>query len=58
MDKFRSFARPGRWRCRDQGERELEHGRTEWQYRILHEGVTYEVRVDEATGGITRYETK
>jgi uncharacterized membrane protein YkoI len=39
-------------------EQELEHGRTEWKYRIVHNGRTYEVRVDAASGIITRFETK
>lgn len=39
-------------------ERELEHGRTEWKYRILHNGQSYEVRVDAASGRITRFESK
>ncbi|MET0233151.1 MAG: PepSY domain-containing protein [Kibdelosporangium sp.] len=39
-------------------ERELEHGRTEWKYRIVHNGQTYDVRVDATSGGITRFESK
>jgi hypothetical protein len=38
-------------------EQELEHGRTEWKVRVLHDNQSYDVRVDASTGTITRFET-
>lgn len=36
-------------------EREIEHGRLEWKVEITaRDGVTYDVRVDAATGDFTR----
>ena len=38
-------------------EREVEHGRTEWSVEVVGGGVERDVRVDAATGTITRDET-
>ncbi|MFB9382886.1 PepSY domain-containing protein [Pseudonocardia petroleophila] len=35
-------------------ERETEHGRTEWKVEIVEGGVEHDVRVDTATGAVTR----
>ena len=35
-------------------ERELEHGRMEWKVRVMAGGKRFDVRVDAATGAITR----
>ena len=36
-------------------EREVEHGRLEWKVEITaRDGITYDVRVDAATGDVTR----
>ena len=36
-------------------EREVEHGRLEWKVEITaRDGITYDVRVDAATGDFTR----
>ena len=35
-------------------ERETEHGRTEWKVEIVAGGVEHDVRVDAATGTVTR----
>ncbi|MGB3437917.1 MAG: PepSY domain-containing protein [Actinophytocola sp.] len=38
-------------------EREVEHGRLEWKVEITaRDGITYDVRVDAATGDVTRVE--
>jgi uncharacterized membrane protein YkoI len=39
-------------------EREVEHGRLEWKVRIERNGNRYDVRVDTATGAITRVDAK
>jgi uncharacterized membrane protein YkoI len=36
---------------------ELEHGRSEWKVRVVKDGKTYDVRVDAATGEVTRFDT-
>ncbi|GAA0925623.1 PepSY domain-containing protein [Pseudonocardia zijingensis] len=35
-------------------EREFEHGRREWKIEIIHAGREHDVRVDVATGTVTR----
>jgi hypothetical protein len=35
-------------------EREFEHGRREWKVEIIHNGREHDVRVDAATGAVTR----
>jgi hypothetical protein len=36
-------------------EREVEHGRLEWKVELTaRDGITYDVRVDAATGDVTR----
>ncbi|GAA5122914.1 PepSY domain-containing protein [Pseudonocardia adelaidensis] len=35
-------------------EREFEHGRREWKVEIIHAGREHDVRVDAATGAVTR----
>lgn len=35
-------------------EREFEHGRREWKVEIVHNGREHDVRVDAATGAVTR----
>lgn len=35
-------------------EREFEHGRPEWKVEIVHDGREHDVRVDAASGAVTR----
>lgn len=35
-------------------EREFEHGRREWKVEIIHDGREHDVRVDAASGAVTR----
>lgn len=35
-------------------EREFEHGRREWKVEIVHDGREHDVRVDVASGAVTR----
>jgi uncharacterized membrane protein YgcG len=37
-------------------EHEFEHGRFEWKVRLVHAGQEWDVRVDAATGAVTRTE--